>query len=432
MNKYFVGTTLCATQLLTIAGAVAESFIDDSKLNLQLRNYYFNRDFRTNGSDEQSYSEEWAQSFFLNYESGYFADFIGVDASIFSTLKLDSGKGTADTGLLLNTDDDDSESYASLGIALLKAKFAETEIKWGRQLTTSPLLYYGDSRAQPQSFKGISIQSNDIKNLTISGGRFTEVKDKASSNFESFSTAGKTTEYGFNGESDSISFVGFDYNLSDTSSISFHTSKYDDIWKQFYYNYNQHFALTDDVALTMDLVHYRTINDGDPNDPNYTDRDNKSSSARFKLSKGGAGVTVAYQTVTGDYLYDYIAESDSIFLANSAQLYDFNNEDERSWQVRFDYDFTGVGIPGLSFMTRYIKGDNIDLDSSISQAAVGISGESSRGEEWERDIEARYTLQSGSLKGMQFRLRLATLRTDYDNNDRDEVRLIVNHSFDLL
>ncbi|WP_163831979.1 OprD family outer membrane porin [Spartinivicinus ruber] len=427
MSKRLFCTTLCATQLLVITGATADSFTGDSKLNLQLRNYYFNRDFRHN-TGGQSYREEWTQSFFVNYESGYFADFIGFDASIFSTLKLDSGKGTSGTGLLVTTDDGDSESYASLGVALLKAKFAETEIKWGRQLTTSPLFYYGDSRAQPQSFKGISIQSNDVSNLTITGGRFTEVKNKASSNFESFST----TEYGFNGDSDSFSFIGFDYNLSDTSSISFHTSKYDDIWKQFYYNYNQSFTLTDDLALSMDLVHYRTINDGDPTDTGYTDRDNKASSASFKLSKGGAGVTVAYQTITGDYLYDYILDSDSIYLANSAQLYDFNFEDERSWQVRFDYDFSGVGIPGLNFMTRYIKGDNIDLDSSLSNSALGISGESSRGEEWERDIEARYTLQNGSLKGMQFRLRLASLRTNYDDRDRDEIRLIVNHSFDLL
>ncbi|WP_051311689.1 OprD family porin [Zooshikella ganghwensis] len=427
MNKCLFCTTLCVTQLFTITGVTADTFIEDSTLNLQLRNYYFNRDFRHN-DEGQSYREEWAQSFFVNYKSGYWADVFGVDASVFTTTKLDSGKGTSGTGLLVTDDDGNANSYASLGVALLKAKYANTEIKWGRQLTTSPLFYYGDSRAQPQSFKGISIQSTDVNDLTISGGRFTEVKNKASSNFESF----KTTEYGFNGDSDSFSFVGFDYSLSDSASISFHASKYNDIWKQFYYNYNQQFSLADDVALSMDLVHYRTINDGNPTDPDYTDRDNKASSASVKLSKGGAGITVAYQIITGDSMYDYIADSDSIFLANSAQLYDFNHEDERSWQVRFDYDFSGVGLPGLSFMTRYIKGDNIDLDSSISQAALGISGESKRGEESERDIEARYTLQSGSLKGLQFKLRMASLRTSYDDQDRDEIRLIVNHSFDLL
>jgi len=27
------------------------------------------------------------------------------------------------------------------------------------------------------------------------------------------------------------------------------------------------------------------------------------------------------------------------------QINDFGNEDERSWQVRYDYDFAAMGIP---------------------------------------------------------------------------------------
>lgn len=50
-------------------------------------------------------------------------------------------------------------------------------------------------------------------------------------------------------------------------------------------------------------------------------------------------------------------------------------------------------------MARYVKGDNIDLDSTLGQSFFGVAGRST-GEEWERDIEARYTIQSGPVKGM--------------------------------
>lgn len=61
---------------LPVAGAAG--FVDDSKLKLQLRNVYFNENFR----DEQGMSPraaatakservEWAQGFLLDYQSGF-------------------------------------------------------------------------------------------------------------------------------------------------------------------------------------------------------------------------------------------------------------------------------------------------------------------------------------------------------------------------
>lgn len=35
-------------------------------------------------------------------------------------------------------------------------------------------------------------------------------------------------------------------------------------------------------------------------------------------------------------------------LLNDVQYNDFANAEARSWQLRYDYDFTGLGIPGLS------------------------------------------------------------------------------------
>ncbi|MNF10345.1 Porin D precursor [compost metagenome] len=51
---------------------------------------------------------------------------------------------------------------------------------------------------------------------------------------------------------------------------------------------------------------------------------------------------------------------------------------------------------------------------------------------WERDFEARYVVQSGSLKDMSLRLRQATTRATAFESDLNEVRLIVEYPLALL
>ncbi|HBX55549.1 MAG TPA: outer membrane porin, OprD family, partial [Pseudomonas sp.] len=93
--------------------------------------------------------------------------------------------------------------------------------------------------------------------------------------------------------------------------------------------------------------------------------------------------------------------------------------DERSWQARYDFDFSQVGVPGLSFMTRYITGSDAQ-----------IAGSSDTGGEWERDIELKYVVQSGALKDVYVRLRNASFRSDFAR-DADENRVIVGYTLPI-
>ncbi len=77
-------------------------------------------------------------------------------------------------------------------------------------------------------------------------------------------------------------------------------------------------------------------------------------------------------------------------------------------------------------MTRYVRGSDID---------AGTKGayDTQNGKNWERDIEAKYVLQSGVAKDLSFRLRQATYRAeDSVGVDVDEVRLIVEYPLSIL
>lgn len=60
------------TSQLAMASSQDESkgFVEDSALNVKLRNLYFSRDFRNNDSG-QSRREEWGQGFIGTFESGF-------------------------------------------------------------------------------------------------------------------------------------------------------------------------------------------------------------------------------------------------------------------------------------------------------------------------------------------------------------------------
>ena len=68
---------LLATAVAGLCMQAQAAFIEDGKASLELRNFYFNRDFRQD-SATQAKAEEWAQGFLLRYESGFTEGTVGV------------------------------------------------------------------------------------------------------------------------------------------------------------------------------------------------------------------------------------------------------------------------------------------------------------------------------------------------------------------
>ena len=70
------------------------------------------------------------------------------------------------------------------------------------------------------------------------------------------------------------------------------------------------------------------------------------------------------------------------------------------WMLRYDLNMAGYGMHGLTFMTRYARGWGADYSNAngvyMRQDDNGapLSGQ----KRWERDVEARYVVQTGSFR----------------------------------
>ena len=215
--------------------------------------------------------------------------------------------------------------------------------------------------------------------------------------------------------------------MDDNFSLSLYYSDAKDAFQKVYGNLNYTVPLVNEQSLNFDFNIYRTDYEAE-----YTgtgdDEGNTIWSLAATYSLGAHSFMLAYQKSIGGFNgtgYDYgLDGGGTVYLANSVQRSDFNAQDEKSWQARYDLDLAAVGLNGFKFMTRYIYGDDADV------------GTTDNGKEWERDIELRYVVPEGPAKDLSLRLRQATYRSSdgvyAGSASIDEVRVIIEYPLSIL
>jgi len=408
--------------------AMAAGFLEDSKLRLTLRNYYFGSDRRNQRADQQ----DWTQGFLLDYQSGFTAGTLGlgVDAFGYLGLKLDGGPGRRGTGNLpVHAGNEPADEYARAGAAV-KLRLGETVVRYGQQLPTAPVFAISTSRLLPQSATGWSLLSSDIAGLILEAGHFTAGTDQVSTNRDGDLWAGYARR-----RADHVDFAGGKYRLAKGVSLSLYAAQLDDIWNQYYGNFNLVQPLSSNQSLTLDANLYRTRDTGAATAGPI---DNTAYSLAAAYTQGAQTVTLGWQRIDGDTPFDYIGMGDNgrtgggLWLGNASMFSDFNAPGERSWQLRYDLNFKTLGIPGLSLMTRYVRGSDIDGSNlPASSAYRGLYGADDR--ERELNLEGRYVLQSGAAKGLSIRVRQAWHRGSLSTGGSvDQLRVILDYPLQLL
>nr|WP_277934011.1 OprD family porin [Pseudomonas sp. MONT-RG-20F-R14-05] len=411
----------------------ADGFVEGASLKINTRNYYMNRDRRDIHTDD---SKEWGQGFIGTFESGYTQGTVGfgLDLNAMLGLKLDGGGGTDGSSILpYGSGNGKAPGSFSTAGGTLKMRALDTELKAGDLFLNNPVIAGGMTRMLPQDFRGVSLTNHSFDGWMLEGGQASFTKLYNQSGHRRIGTSyGALPDHA---DSKHLNWAGVSFSGIPGVTSNLYASELKDVWHQYYYDLDYTYALNDLVSLNPGLHYYHTQDTGQSLLGNI---DNNTYSLHFTVGVGNHSVTAAYQRVNGNTPFDYISQGDSVYLDNSQQYSDFNGPNERSWKLKYAYDFAGLGMPGLTSAVSYISGktDLTKVDPNSRGYSAWYSADGKDAKHWERDIDLKYVVQGGKAKDLAVRLQWATNRggNGYAAVDRDvdEYRVIVDYPINVF
>ena len=427
LGKGGAGLLLGAVAVSAQASQQSESkgFLADSTLVLTSRNYYFNHDYKRGQQD----GRDWMQAFENIFTSGYTQGPVGfgVDAYAYLALKLDAyGAGTGNVAV---SSSGDTGSFTRIGGAV-KLRVGDTQFKYGDLRPTAPIFAAGGWNILPQSAKGFLLQSQPAEGLALEAGHFT-----AGTAGHDSSNHGPILATYAAVETRAVDYFGGSYTLSPQLNFALYLSQYRDLWHQYYGSVQYTVALAESRSLTFAGNLYHTTDHGRAV---AGEIGNNAWSLSAAYALGAHTVTVAYQEIDGNEPFDYAgfgkqnATGDSIDLANSILVSDFNGPGERSLQLRYDLDLSDSLLRGLGVMARYVYGGGVDgRHADPNGAYAGLYGNNEQ--ERELDVELTYVVPDGKAKDLSVHLQQGWHTGSAAlNGDTNQFRLTVEYPLNLL
>ncbi|WP_416255084.1 OprD family outer membrane porin [Acinetobacter puyangensis] len=375
----------------------ANDFIEQSTASLTSRNYYLDRNFTNNNT--LSGAQDWAQGFIFNFKSGYTEGKIGVglDIQSLTSIKLHADPDYLGSGLLPtnSTTRERSNTASEIGITA-KLKYQDTELKAGTVHPWNPVIFGSVSRLLPQTFQGISFDSKDFDNLELTAGYIEHVNHRDSTNHEDLSNIA------FNGRfkaasSDHFNYIGGKYQFSPSTQTGLYYAIAKDIYEQSAFTFKKTSALQDHLNLITDIRLWNSQENGQALAGKI---DNTLLTANLGFNYHQHTLTLSTMQNFGSTAHPYLSGGEVLIFIDGWST-DFLNPKEKVYAIRYDYDFKSY-IPGLKFMTRYTRGDHINLPHL---GGTNLHEDS-------LDFDLHYVIPTGKFKGLGLRGRYGI----YDNN----------------
>ncbi|WP_296247348.1 OprD family porin [Pseudomonas sp. UBA4194] len=389
------------------AGTAQADLLDDSHLNLGLRNFWVDRDFKQDNAP-RSRTGSWSQGFDLQFQSGYTDGPVqfGLDVGGQLAYRLDGSQARSPDGVLpVQTDGTPVKDYSRAN-ATAKIRYSKTELRIGEQRPNLPVASYDPTRQLLTTYQGALLESKELKDLTLTAGRFWSIAGRESSNTEELYLWGDSPK----SSSDGLNFAGAAYNLTPKLTGTYFFGQLEDIYRQHYLGLAYKTPLGAGYALKTDVRYFNNKEEGRALSGRV---DNRTYGAMFSLLKGGHTLGVGYQRMLGqDVFPTFNSYAPAPYLINWSAL-GFVKPGERSWQVRYDYDFAALGVPGLKWMARWMEGNDINL---------GVQSH-----ETERTSILSYVVQQGPLKGVGASWMNIGVNTR-DSTQYEENRLILTYT----
>lgn len=377
-------------------------FFTDAKVAAQLRTYYFYKD-----AFDSTLSEAWAVGGSVSIKSGYLGDRFAIGAVGYMSEPIYAPDDRGGTGLL----EPEQEGFIVLGQIYGELKIVDKIFAAvGRKEYNTPYVNKNDTRMVPNTFEGASIYGKagggeGEPAWRFGAGYLSKIKERNTEDFVWMShDAGSTAERGVvlggaNVDWKGLSFGAIDYYCDDVINIFYTEASYKLLKGDGY-----------DLKIAGQYTDQRSVGDD-----RLTGDDFSTWQLGFKadLTVGPAVFTAAITTVNdGDTMRSPWSGYPGY---TSVQVQDFFRAGESAAMFRAGYDFTSLGLKGVSAYALYVYGFGVE-DPNSDQSEI--------------DLNLQWTPVGGALRGMSYRLRYAyvTQRGDGDP-DINEFRFILNYDF---
>jgi hypothetical protein len=375
----------------------------EGALDLQLRNYYFNR-----VRDDNPNLETWAQGGALSYTTPSWRNRLRLGATLYTSQKL-YGPKDKDGARLLKPGQD---SFSVPGQAYLEARlYGNLSLRACRQKFSLPFLNGNDSRMVPNTFEAVSLYDFSGERLVYGLAQTWRIKKRDASNFVSMTEAA-----GLDGPDRAVSTAAARYTFSNGANVGLINHYGRDFMNIFYTEINSRARPILGLGLQFSAQFTSQNSVGDELGGDF---DTRTRGAKLAASYGGLVLNLAHtSTDTGTGIQSYWGGKPSYL---SLMVKDFDRAGEDAWLVGLSTDFRFWGENGLSGFINYAWSDTPDRGSNASP------------NQSEFDLTLDYKPESGLFKGLWFRLRGAFVDQDGSGStDLQDIRFIANYDFSIL
>jgi len=386
----------------------APAFFRDTQLDFNTRSYYFYR-----ARFDDSVNEAWALGGALSYKSGWFLDRFGMGAAFYTAQRL-FGPKDRDGTLLLKPG---QHGYSVVGQIYGKIKlFDDQFLNLYRYEYNTPFINKNDSRMTPNTFEGYTLQGtfggDDAAGFQYVGGYITKIKERNADDFIWMSrAAGVNAKRG-------VGMAGglFTYGKFSLGAFNYYSQ---DVINIFYTESRYSFPITEKLgALFAAQFTDQRSTGSELLQGNFS---TNQVGIKGEASYGGAVLAVGYTHANRG------ADVRNPWGANpsytAVMVQPFNRAGEQAIISRLIYDFSRVGIEGVSGSVLFVHGWNRVIPSTKSK----VPNEN----EFDADLQWRPTWSF--LNGFSARLRYARVQQYQGPKDTlHEYRAIFNYDFGLL
>jgi len=392
---------------------VERGFLADSKILLHSRTYLFDHDRESDVTSGRINNDRYsvATGGWINFKSGYYNDRLGIGFTQYGSYKLDGGKNE-DGALLLRPG---QESINVLGEAYIEVLHQYGNFKVYRQKINTPFMNSNDNRMIPQTFEAVKFSSSKDSKTDYILAYADKMKNR---NGQSFQNINKVVN-----NDEGVWVAGLRHRfipLFRAGLISYHAKDYLDI----------HYAELDGKQVISDQSSLKYA-------LQFIDQKSTGKEQGGDIDTNAWGLRLTYSLSQWQFFFNFtdVDNNHSILFPwssypgyNSVQVNDFNRAGETAIGLGAGYNFSKLGLKGLTASIKYIDGDTPD------------KGRVASSDQTEVNYDLQYVMQKGALEGVSVRLRYADVeRQSYTSNtqsrltglDEEQFRVIINYEIQL-